>query len=414
MNQPTSSDPSSGKTGFALVRDGNLRRLWLVGAVGEGTRWLEVLVTNIYVYEITQSALAVTLVSVVRAIPMVFLGPAAGAFAEKADPRKTLLYGTGGMALISALVALLAYTQSLTLWHLAAAGFLSGLLFSTEFPMRRRLLGEFAGPERIGAAMGFDSVTRTATRIAGPLLGGALFQYAGMHGAYLLAAATYGSVVLLLIAVPSRPLTVVAQAGTSFLSNMVDGIRFVRSNRALLGFLTVTAIMNLWTFPYHAMVPVIGHDVLQVKPFAIGILFAVEGLGAMLGALLVAIYEPRRHYQRIYIFGAALAMFAVAAFSLSDVYGLSLAIVLVGGFGMAGFTTMQATLPFLLAPPQVRSRFMGLVSVCIGIGPIGQLHLGFLADWLGAPTATTLIAIEGLIGLTLAVTFLVGKGLWRR
>jgi MFS family permease len=386
----------------------------LAGAFGEGTRWLEVLAISIYVYDVTQSALVVTLVTFVRALPMVAFGAVTGALAERAEPRRILLYGTVGMTAVSFIMAAITYAGMAQVWHLGIAGFLSGLLFSTEFPVRRRLLGEFAGPDRIGSAMGFDSVTRTATRILGPLLGGALLQFVGLHGAFVLAGAVYLVVVLLLIGVPRRPISVVASAASSFFSNLAEGLRYVRSNRPLLGFLAVTIIMNLWVFPYQSMVPAIAQDVLQVKPFLVGVLFGVEGLGAMIGALLVAMIEPRHHYLRLYVFGAALAMLAVGAFSLSDSYGLSLVICLVGGFGLAGFTTMQATLPFIMATPEVRARVLGLVSVCIGLGPIGQLHLGFLSEWLGPPLATTISAVEGLVALTIAAGILVGRRLWER
>jgi MFS family permease len=410
----TVPDRARRTTGLALARDPNFRRLWLAGAFGEGTRWLEVLAISIYVYDVTQSALVVTLVTFVRALPMVAFGAVTGALAERAEPRRILLYGTVGMTAVSFIMAAITYAGMAQVWHLGIAGFLSGLLFSTEFPVRRRLLGEFAGPDRIGSAMGFDSVTRTATRILGPLLGGALLQFVGLHGAFVLAGAVYLVVVLLLIGVPRRPISVVASAASSFFSNLAEGLRYVRSNRPLLGFLAVTIIMNLWVFPYQSMVPAIAQDVLQVKPFLVGVLFGVEGLGAMIGALLVAMIEPRHHYLRLYVFGAALAMLAVGAFSLSDSYGLSLVICLVGGFGLAGFTTMQATLPFIMATPEVRARVLGLVSVCIGLGPIGQLHLGFLSEWLGPPLATTISAVEGLVALTIAAGILVGRRLWER
>jgi drug/metabolite transporter (DMT)-like permease len=82
---------------------------------------------------------------------------------------------------------------------------------------------------------------------------------------------------------------------------------------------------------------------------------------------------------------------------------------LVGGLGIAGFTTMQGTLPFVIAPPEIRGRIMGLLSVCIGVGPLGYLHLGFLAQWLGASLATTLVAIEALAAMALAAAFLLRR-----
>ena len=63
---------------------------------------------------------------------------------------------------------------------------------------------------------------------------------------------------------------------------------------------------------------------------------------------------------------------------------------------------MQATLIMYAAPPEIRSRLMGVLAVSIGTGPFGILHVGAMASWLGAPTAVTIMAVEGLIALTLA------------
>jgi hypothetical protein len=43
----------------------------------------------------------------------------------------------------------------------------------------------------------------------------------------------------------------------------------------------------------------------------------------------------------------------------------------------------------------------GVLSVCIGVGPFGFLYLGLLADWIGAPWATTAVALQGLLALAL-------------
>jgi MFS family permease len=77
------------------------------------------------------------------------------------------------------------------------------------------------------------------------------------------------------------------------------------------------------------------------------------------------------------------------------------------GFGGAGFSIMHATLVYLSAPPEMRSRMLGVLSVCIGIGPVGFVALGWLADVIGAPWAT---AASGLTGLLM---LLVTRPLWR-
>jgi hypothetical protein len=80
----------------------------------------------------------------------------------------------------------------------------------------------------------------------------------------------------------------------------------------------------------------------------------------------------------------------------------------VTGLSGATFATLQATLVYLAAPVHMRSRILGVLSVCIGTGPIGFVWLGWLADLIGAPEATAITGAMGL--LALAATW----PLWRK
>jgi MFS family permease len=67
--------------------------------------------------------------------------------------------------------------------------------------------------------------------------------------------------------------------------------------------------------------------------------------------------------------------------------------------GVAAFAAMQSTLILLKTPEEARSLMMGLLSVCVGMAPIGFLHIGLLADWLGARAAIAILASEGIVAL---------------
>jgi MFS family permease len=180
-----------------------------------------------------------------------------------------------------------------------------------------------------------------------------------------------------------------------------EGWRFTRSRRVIVGALAVTVIVNLWGFAYITMIPVIGERALALSPAMIGLLMSTEGLGALIGALLVARFGRPGRYTQIYLGSSLVFLLGVLAFGLSRSFALSLALLLLSGIGIAGFSVMQSTIFFLAAPAAVRSRVMGLLTVSIGAGPIGMLHVGLLADWLGAANAVALIAAEGLIALAL-------------
>ena len=228
----------------------------------------------------------------------------------------------------------------------------------------------------------------------GPALGGVLIETTGLYGVYALGALLYLACVALVLPVAYR--SAGAVAGASLLAMLRDAWRFAKAERLIVGTLAVTLIVNLWGFAYITMVPVIGERVLGLSPALIGALMSTEGLGAVIGALLVARYDRPRQYTRIYTASSAAFLLGVLAFALSTWFPLSVALMLFCGIGIAGFAVMQTTIVFLAAPAAVRSRVMGLLTVAIGGGPIGMLYVGVLADSLGAANAVACLAIQGL------------------
>ena len=164
---------------FALIREPNFRRMWIIGGVSMALQWLEMLAGSIFVFAYTQSGFAVTLVALARAAPMVIFGMIAGGLADRVSRRNLLIGGYSMLIVTSATIGFLALIDVITPWHVGIGMFLTGTVFSMEFPIRRNMLGEFAGMDRIATAMGLDSVARNGMRIVGPLAGGALMQFVG-------------------------------------------------------------------------------------------------------------------------------------------------------------------------------------------------------------------------------------------
>jgi MFS family permease len=387
----------------SLLTDAAFLRVWLTGGAAGVLRWLELLAISVYVLEATGSPFLVALMTFLRMAPLFLFGIPAGALADRYDRRRLLLIGLLALAGAAAVLALLAVLGRIALWHIAAGTFLNGMFWASEFPVRRIMLGEIAGPERLSRAMALESATSNATRMIGPALGGVLIQTIGLYGVYALGALLYLACAALVL--PVRYRAAGAAGGASLLTMLSEGWRFARRERLIVGALAVTVIVNLWGFAYITMVPVIGERALGLSPVLIGVLMSTEGLGAVIGALLVARYDRPRQYTRIYTGSSAAFLLGVLAFALSTSFPLSLALILFCGIGIAGFAVMQSTIVFLAAPAAVRSRVMGLLTVAIGAGPIGMLYVGVLADWLGAAAAVACLAIQGLIALGLTAWY---------
>jgi predicted MFS family arabinose efflux permease len=379
-------------------------RLWLIGGLSGVVRWLEMLAVGIYVFDVTQSPLQVTFYALLRMLPLALFGAFAGAIADRLSPRLVLATGLTAMLATTLTLGALAVSDHLQLWHIAIGALLNGIFWATDYPTRRTMLSVIAGVDQIATAMGLDTATNSTTKAIGPAAGGALLALLGMQGVYFLGATLYGFSLLLLIGVTVEG-TKSARHAMSFLRGIGQSISMVRRDRTLQSALAITIIFNVWGFPYLSMIPVIGRDDLMLNEANIGLLMSAEGIGGLLATLTIACFAQSWMYRRIYAYGLLLCLAMVITFTMASSPLLAGLCVLLAGVGAGCFSAMQSTIILLSAPAEQRGQLMGLLVVCIGTGPIGFLHLGLLADWLGATEAVSLIAVEGI--MMLAITLLI-------
>jgi MFS family permease len=101
---------------------------------------------------------------------------------------------------------------------------------------------------------------------------------------------------------------------------------------------------------------------------------------------------------------------ALIVMALSPSYWLAFAVLVLGGFGTAGFGNMQTTLMLTEAPAEMRSRLMGIVTVGIGTGPLGVLAAGAIATEFGPRTAVLIMATLGLLFTAVLALWLRRRG----
>lgn len=380
-------------------------RLWSVGLVVFTIRWLETVAVGVFVYQHSRSALLVALMTMLRLLPMGLFGAFIGVWAEKIERRVTLILVVMLMLTTSLSLALLAHSGRLAIWHLAIASFLNGMGWATDNPVRRVMIGDVVGGSQMSTAMSLDVGANNASRMVGPTIGGLLLVSVGIDGVFMLSVALYGFALYAAFRVRYRNTALIGSA--SVLARLAEGLRLVRGDRRLIGTLTITVIYNVFGWPFTSMIPVIGQSQLGLGAEGIGILASMDGLGAFCGALLLTLLLRSSWYARAYIGGVAIYMVMLIVFALVPSPGIAGGALLLTGLGGAGFSTMQATLVYLAAPPEMRSRILGVLSVCIGIGPIGFIALGLLADAIGVQWAITASGSAGLLCLALT------RPLWR-
>jgi len=378
----------------ALLGHADFLRLWLVGAFANAMRWLELLASGLFAFEITGSALAVAGVVAARQLPQLLFGAFAGAVSEAVDRKLIVMLALLVPACLSTVLATLATTGHLELWHVALGNFAAGTMWSTEMSTRRRMVGEVAGPHII-AAIALDSSTNAATRMIGPLIGGFVFEWLGMRGVYTVTALVQFAGAFGLAGLVHHQMTrrlMIARIP----ADIVDGLRFARTRPIILLVYGVTIVTNAFAFSYSGLVAPLGLAAFQVSPGLVGLLAAGEPLGALIGGTLIATGLMRMDRRLMFAGGASFFMVMLLIAAASPFYWLALSVLILGGFGTAGFGNMQTTLMLTEAPLEVRSRLMGIVTVCIGTGPLGVLAAGALARELGPRAAILIMATLGL------------------
>ena len=379
-----------------LLKTPDFLRLWLVGASANAMRWLELLASGLFAYEVTGSALAATAVVACRQIPQLLFGAFVGALSEAMNRKTLVLLALAVPASVSTVLASLAATGHLALWHVALGNLLAGLMWTTEMPTRRRMVGEVAGPHRVVAAVGLDSVTNAATRMIGPLLGGIAFQWLGMKGAYTMTALVQFAGAFALAGLGHPQVTRRVNLAR-IPAEIAEGLAFATTRPVILLVYGLTVVTNFFAYSYSGLIAPLGIGAFKVSPVLVGLLAAAEPLGALIGGAMIAGGIVRMDRRLAFGGGAAVFLVALIAMSLSPSYWLAFAAMVAGGFGTAGYTNMQTTLMLTEAPPEMRSRLMGIVTVGIGTAPLGVLTSGMLAVQFGPRLAVLGMAIAGLI-----------------
>ncbi len=397
---------------FDVLKNGDFRTLWTVKVVNEVSRRMELLALGYLVLRMTDSPFQVGLIAVFLNLPRPFFSLFAGLVADRLDRRRVLIGVHAIYSVISTVLLSLLVMGAIQPWHVFIAIFLQGSAKVLDDPSRRTAIFDLAGRERLASAMSLETINNNSGKIAGPLIGGVLIASTGFVGSYtaILALDAVSLLIISRLKLPHRPLG----EGTpvQVWRSLREGLGHAMSNRMVLGVLSMSLIMNSLVFPIQYFIPVIASDLLMVGPTLGGLLGSAEGIGNFLGGIILAVRRDIGHYGRIFAIGALLVAVMVALVAWSPWFAVSFSLLLLGGLGQAGFSTMQSTILLLESEPEMRGRTMGAQGVVNGMGHlVGGTEIGAIANAFGIGIAIGLNAGAGilLIFLVMVLTPLVKR-----
>ena len=372
--------------------------------------WLQQVAIGWLVLELGNSEFLLGLSNFALMIPLLVLGVFGGAVADRVDRRRLLLFTQFGAMVLSSALALLTFTELITIPLILLIALGLGILNAFVWPTWSAFIKDLVGPQQIRAAIAVNSARFNLTRVVGPALGGYLLGQIGTAAVLGLGAASILGVIASLVAIRLPPYT--PGPPVSWLPALREGLSYTWHNRAARRLLLESGTLGLLGLPYQALLPALARDVLELGPEGLGLLLTAVGLGAVLGAALSGTHrvsrDPRRSL-RAFVFVTALGLLATA--SAAVIATPSVTITLAGlaliGLGSIGFLAVANASLQIEVPDHLIGRVMGLwVVMNAGSMPVGSLVYGAVAEEFGVPLT---IGLGGLAICALWASMLLSR-----
>jgi MFS family permease len=390
------------------VRD--FRFLWIgmtVSLVGDGV-FLVALAWQ--VYELSNLPTALSIVGVAITLPQVVMLVLGGVISDRFDRRVVMVAADAVRGAAIGAIGALSLTGTLELWELCMFGGAYGAATAFFGPAFDAVVPEIVDAEALAGANSLDQLVRPAAlRIAGPALGGLLIVVCDVGVAFLVDAATYVVSIVAVLLMTPRPRADAVAGGASVLGDIKEGFAYVRSKVWLWAtFLAATVAYLLFFGPVEVLVPFVVKNEMHESANVLGVVFAMGGLGAVGGAMIVGQRGiPRRYITSMYI-AWAVATFAVAGYGLATLPWQAMAASFVfNAFETAG-TVVWATTKHRLVPLRLQGRVSSLDwFISIGLLPLSFALTGPVAAAVGARQTLVWAGVLGGV-VTLAALFVPG------
>ena len=354
--------------------------------------WLVLLLTD-------NSPLAVSLVTVSFALPVMFVSVIAGALADRIPRRRLMILGQSANAIVTLSIATLDMTGLVAFWHLMVAGVVNGSLMALNMPSRQALVSEIVPEDRLMNGIALQNSAMNATRIAGPAVAGFLILYVHTWGVFYLVAAIYGLSVLSVV--PMRAgREISSKSGRGMTGDVKAGFAYALGDPVLRSLILMAFIPVMFGFSYYVLMPAWAREALNVASNDLGVLMMTMGIGALAGSLLVAGLKTMRR-RGLVLLGCCLVWgLSLAAFAQTTSYAVALPLLLIVGLASSVFMSLNMTLLQTHADPEMRGRVMSIAMMTFGMMPLSAVPFGILAEQTGTPFALMLSGII-LVGLTI-------------
>jgi len=389
----------------------DFRVLWGAGGMTGIARAMEFLALSLYALQELGLPYLVTIIFAARMLPMSLLGIIIGTISERISPLLLIKIIYALSNIFTATSVILVITNNFNVYFAFTLAFINGITWVVDLAVRRRVLAENIKKNLLSSSLAMETLSNNATRLIGPLCAGSLYAFVGLSGIFCLQLLMYIFALGLIFRFKDntnnkKSLTssnkIVSNIKEHWAHGLLGEILKTSKNAysliSLRFVLITTLIFNVFGFPLVSLIPVLGREKLMLSEFNIGILASSEGLGALIGALLIGNISPQKYLSLIFITGVGGFFFGMYLFSYSPNLLIAFISLTCGGIFLSGFSTMQGALVYQ-ASTTSRGNNFGILVTCIGTAPLGLINLSWIITLIPVDQTLRINVYLGLICL---------------
>lgn len=398
----------SWKQTFAALRYRNFK-LWFWGQLTSlfGS-WMQITAQGFLLYQLTKSPVFLGLLGFAFGVPTWIFMLYAGVVADRVPRRKLLIITQAGMMVLAFILAGLTFSHAIRPWHILLLSFGMGIANAFDAPARQAFVLEMVEPADLTNAIALNGAMFNSATAIGPAVAGVTYALFGPAWCFAINGVSFIAVIAALAAMRLKPFVARAQVA-SVAKDLREGIRFVLSHGMIRALIATIGVVSAFGLAFATLVPAWAVKILGGDATTNGLLQSARGVGALLGALLIASlgrFEFRGRLLSLGTFG-----FPCLLILFSLIHWLPLALVVLFGVGIAQILIFNLcnSLVQSQVPDDLRGRVMGIYSlVFFGLMPLGSLWIGAVAEHVSEPAAV-FIGSSITLGYALLIWFFVPK-----
>lgn len=360
--------------------------------------WIQQVALSWLIYRLTGSVALLGVTTFAALLPILVVGPLAGAWIDRRDKRRLLILVQGLLALQAGSLAMLTAADAIGPVLIIAMSVVLGVLNAFDTPLRQSQIGAFVGDRAdLPNALALNAMLFNSGRFIGPPLAGLLLGLTSEALCFGLNALSFAALAIGVarIRVPATP-----RASGSMGEVFREGLRYVWTTYTARMPILILATVNITASSYAVLLPVFAKDVFGGDARMLGWLWGAAGAGAFLGTIFLATRKRLKSLVKVIVGGAGISAVALLAFSYNTSTSVALGAMAAVGFGISVCNVGVNMLLQSAAPDHLRGRVVSFFSSTrFGFDAIGGLLAGLVAAQIGVQAA---MAVEGVV---LAVFF---------